>query len=105
MTQSTMTPLESNVQHHENDSLADKLRGLAVALQAREESLQERENAMQAKEQEISELAIYKKVAYALICEKSLREVPPLPERIDLKAWIEEQAGVPLDDFLNELGK
>ncbi len=45
----------------------------------------------------------FKKTVYAWLIEKSLAEVPPLPDDVDLEQWAKERGGVPLKDFIDEL--
>ncbi len=45
----------------------------------------------------------FKEAVYTWLISKSLAEVPPLSDGVDLETWAKEQGGVPLEDFINDL--
>lgn len=90
-----------------NGSLADELRKECDRLRQLAEALQAREDALAARERELATLAQeyprLKAEAHGLMVEKLRREIPPLPDDVDLDAYIQQHDGLPLEAFLDQL--
>ena len=71
----------------------ERLQRLAAQLKAREEALAE----MQAN------YPHFKRIVYAWLRERFEREVPPLPDDMDLETWARENGALPLEAFIEEL--
>jgi protein subunit release factor B len=71
----------------------EKLRQLAADLKAREEAEAEMR----------TNYPVFKQVVYALLREQFEREVPPLPDDVDLETYASREGAVPLDAFLEDL--
>jgi hypothetical protein len=101
---STPQPTPSEGQEKNNNhnlaSLADALKQESERLSVLADQLREREKYLAEME---ANYPYFKKAVYAWLIEKSLAEVPPLPDDVDLETWAKEQGGVPLEDFINDL--
>jgi hypothetical protein len=86
--------------HHDLASLADALRQESERLRVLADQLREREKYLAEMERDYP---TFKAFVHAWLIEKSLAEVPPLPDNVDLEKWAKEQGAVPLKDFIDEL--
>jgi hypothetical protein len=88
-------------------SQADELRTERERLDKLAEELQAREAALEAREKELHKRSVEhqecRKLAYGLMIEKALREVPPLPEDVDLATLVKQDGWKELKEFIDEL--
>jgi hypothetical protein len=84
-----------------------RLSSVAEELKRESEKLRQLADELQAREQAEAEMRAnypyFKKIVYAMLRERAERELPPLPDDVDLETYVAQEGGLPLEAFIDEL--